>query len=733
MENCFGIESLTQEFDFSNDNVYAIYARNGLMKTSLAKTFEMIQRKKINEIADVIFEKSGIADVKIDDKDMLPSDVFVIRSLNPTYESDVSPLLVNADVKKKLKDVLKSRENFLKAVEKLSGVKIKRTSNGKTVYELEETIIKDFGYSENSILVNAENLSYESFSVHFPDVQYSAIFDSSILKKIESQEFQSNIQKFVQGTNRIYESFDFLEKGSLTLPKLKDIKKSLSKDSFFIKENSLHLTGATDITTDKELDSRIEEIETAIKNLPELKNIEDMLTDSKGMILKDIIEINPTIVTYLMKNKLNELKKILWISYINIHKLLFEDMLNKYRNLSSAIDKMPLNDTPWKKALDIFNERFSVPFIMRISNLKSAIIGESIPHVEFVFSKNGAEVRVNRNQLEELNTLSQGEKRALYLLNIIFDLEQLKRLEKDILIVIDDIADSFDYKNKYAIIEYLYELSKNNNFKLLLLSHNYDFYRTVSSRLSIHGSHRLFAETNNIGLTLIPEKYQNQPFKYWKDHPCKKFVLAMIPFIRNLVEYGNDKKVVQTGTDLDFLTMLLHEKLNTNNIKFCDLLPIFNEYLGIKFFESDINLKDTIIEELYQECDNVTANDSTLENKIILAMAIRHLTEKYMKNKISVHSGIFHWNKGKQSGKSDEFLSFVEFKSNQTRELMNGFIQITSRTQEDIKILSAVNIMTPENIHFNSFMYEPILDMDIIELLNLYHEVKSFIKKNTNS
>ena len=113
-------------------------------------------------------------------------------------------------------------------------------------------------------------------------------------------------------------------------------------------------------------------------------------------------------------------------------------------------------------------------------------------------------------------------------------------------------------------------------------------------------------------------------------------------------------------------------------------------------------------------------------------MAVRHLAEKYMKNKISVHPGILHWNRGKISGKSEEFLSFVESKSNQTRELMNGFIQITNRNQEDMKILSAVNIMTPENIHFNSFMYEPILDMDIIELLNLYHEAKSLIKETDN-
>lgn len=35
--NCFGIESLSHEFDFSKGNVFSIYARNGLMKTSFAK------------------------------------------------------------------------------------------------------------------------------------------------------------------------------------------------------------------------------------------------------------------------------------------------------------------------------------------------------------------------------------------------------------------------------------------------------------------------------------------------------------------------------------------------------------------------------------------------------------------------------------------------------------------------------------------------------------------------
>lgn len=39
--------------------------------------------------------------------------------------------------------------------------------------------------------------------------------------------------------------------------------------------------------------------------------------------------------------------------------------------------------------------------------------------------------------------LSNGEKRALYILNLIFEIEALTRLNKDVLVVFDDIADSF--------------------------------------------------------------------------------------------------------------------------------------------------------------------------------------------------------------------------------------------------------------------------------------------------
>jgi hypothetical protein len=39
LEHCYGIRKLKSAFDFSNGRAFAIYAPNGAMKTSLAKTF----------------------------------------------------------------------------------------------------------------------------------------------------------------------------------------------------------------------------------------------------------------------------------------------------------------------------------------------------------------------------------------------------------------------------------------------------------------------------------------------------------------------------------------------------------------------------------------------------------------------------------------------------------------------------------------------------------------------
>jgi hypothetical protein len=62
--------------------------------------------------------------------------------------------------------------------------------------------------------------------------------------------------------------------------------------------------------------------------------------------------------------------------------------------------------------------------------------------------------------------------------------------------------------------------------------------------------------------------------------------------------------------------------------------------------------------------------------------------------------------------------------SSQTSELFHKFKQ---KFEEDgpSKTLSRVLLMTPESIHLNSFMYEPILDMSDGHLRALLKQVRS--------
>jgi len=153
------------------------------------------------------------------------------------------------------------------------------------------------------------------------------------------------------------------------LPKLKDLKKSLVKDAFFVKQNKVILSGQDAITNSEALEQHISNIETKIQQTPAYKAIENLLNDSKGIVLKDIIETNPEIIGFLALDKLQTLKKCLWGSYIRHNSILFEELCDKYNDFSEAIDALEIDDTPWKKALDIFNQRI----VVQLSRQKSKL------------------------------------------------------------------------------------------------------------------------------------------------------------------------------------------------------------------------------------------------------------------------------------------------------------------------------------------------------------------------
>ena len=96
--HCYGIPALEHSFDFSNNNMpVAIYAPNGVMKTSFAKAFRGFSTGANPE--DLIFSER-VSSCEIWDHAGAPTvkeAIFVIDSINEKYKSDrISTLLASA-------------------------------------------------------------------------------------------------------------------------------------------------------------------------------------------------------------------------------------------------------------------------------------------------------------------------------------------------------------------------------------------------------------------------------------------------------------------------------------------------------------------------------------------------------------------------------------------------------------------------------------------------------------
>jgi hypothetical protein len=324
----------------------------------------------------------------------------------------------------------------------------------------------------------------------------------------------------------------------------------------------------------------------------------------------------------------------------------------------------------------------------------------------FVFEDGADSAQIGKSDLME--ALSTGEKKALYVLNIIFEIEARKKAAQETLLIVDDIADSFDYRNKYAIIQYLKDIAEEPQFKScfkqIILTHNFDFFRTINSRF-VKYTNCFMVSKSSVGIVLNKAAgIQNVFTNDWKLHfsTDNKKKVASIPFIRNLIEYTKG----ENDPDYIKLTSLLHWKTDSDSITNHDLDCIYN-----KLFSETINSADSnkpvfdIIHEQASDCLNA-ADGINLENKIVLSIAIRLIAEKFMANKIA----------------DPAFVSAID--SHQTTRLLGKFMEKFPTEVGSIKTIRQVVLMTPENIHLNSFMYEPILDMSDDHLRKLYQDVQ---------
>lgn len=717
LENCYGIQKLEATLTFRDDqntprrSTYSIYAPNGFMKTSLARTFADFQEER--ESQDLIFPaRATVRSISSDPANSIsPQSLLVIKPYVERYAGvGTSTLLVNSKLRQEYEEAVQNieatQDTLLKALKEISGwpgrtsplSEIKEVFQFKNQYDFFEDLA-------NSLDGN----------VHFSKLSYPEIFNDKTIAAFKAGTLHKQLQQYMSKYQELVDSSPVLS-NKFNHSGAADVSKSLQSNGFFDASHTLNIskggvklevTSAKDleelvqaekqrILGDKDLAAKFEAVDKQLQKNAELKRFREYLSGHP--------EILPELGDF------NGFRQKLWRSYFNASTQALMSFASAYAAAKDVIAETSrqadAEKTKWAAVVSQFNERFYVPFRLIVQNQQDVILKGESPKVVFEFQDGQGSCGVEEEKL--LQVLSQGEKRALYILNVLFEIQARRESNKPTLLIIDDIADSFDYKNKYAIIEYFNEISKVPFFKLVFLTHNFDFHRTICSRLQISRNRKLFAKKSQGTLSFVQEKYQNNPFTTWKKGLANNsaFLVASIPFVRNLAEYCHGT----SSPHYIALTSLLHIKPDSKILTIGHLESSIKATLLDQVKLSLKNPAGSALQLIYDEAEALAAkadDNVELESKVILSIGIRLRAEEFMIAKIN----------------DPAFVNYIT--RNQTFELFNRFLTVFPNENENIVALSQVNLMTPENIHLNSFMYEPILDMSALHLYDLYSKVKA--------
>ena len=117
-----------------------------------------------------------------------------------------------------------------------------------------------------------------------------------------------------------------------------------------------------------------------------------------------------------------------------------------------------------------------------------------------------------------------------------------------------------------------------------------------------------------------------------------------------------------------------------------------------------------MIDLIFESAEECLTNDEiflNLENKIVLSIAIRLKAEEIVISQIN----------------DPEFVNNIS--EYQTVLLINKYKELFPNKHSHIELFEQVNLMTPENLHINSFMYEPILDLGDDHLKEVYKKLQN--------
>lgn len=717
IENMFGIKKLKNPTFIDGNTI--IYAPNGVMKTSFADGINAIING--NRPSDKFANPEILSTFEIEDNGIVITDessgislnAFVFKPSN--YNADVfsnpniGSLVMSNTLKikyKKALDEYQSERNRINEIisRNIFGKKKLDQSDIDTVIEvLEKNTFED-------AIISIPDLS-DYNDLYYQSINYYDIFNDKTSTILDSTEFSEKCKSYNKYINSELDKAVF--NSGFDFNGLLDVQKKLNSSHYFDAGNKIILNGKEEMSK-AELQTYIQ---GTIDKVYGTENARIIFEDAKKALNKN--EKTKKLIKIInedkrcfkeLSNTLEFKRKIIFTKMsaysddINISISKMKDYLD---NMKKLIEEAKKSKEIWQSVLDKYNNRFfNNKFDVIIENTKDAVLGISQP----VFKKviRGTDQVITS---EIFNRFSSGEQRAIMILNLLFEIELRK--SQNYALVLDDISDSFDYKNKYAILEYLQDLASFDNVQLIILTHNFDFFRSVRLLLKSKLKSILMAYKNGEDVELVNAKRRDLEdysyFSLWKNNNNEKSVLAIIPFLRNIIQlqYNSDNEKFK------ILTGMLHyneelEKINISCIY--NILDSFN----VRHDFDDFNYLNKLREISLLIISNNSIKETNLLEKVILGMFIRIFSDKIMYLKYIECYG------DKQA---------LEEVSNQSRFLYEKIKN--ELPDETLQIIQTSMTIAPSFIHVNSFMFEPLIDVGAEKLKETAQKIDYLLKQTT--
>ena len=269
----------------------------------------------------------------------------------------------------------------------------------------------------------------------FKDVEYDKIFNEQVTSALATKNLKDAIETYIQRYNELLDHSVFFKKGKFDYYNAGQIADSLTKNGFFEAKHTVTLksSGKTvEINTQAELEKIIDnEKQTILKDKKLLANFDDIAKRlNRNAALREFcryIQINPSLVARM--SNIDKLREDILESYLKANEQLFNDLLGRYEaalKRKEQIEEIARQErTQWDRVISIFNSRFVVPFELEVKNRFDVMVqNDGAPDLGFIYKDGTESAKMEKNKL--LEVLSNGEKKALYILNVLFEVETRK-------------------------------------------------------------------------------------------------------------------------------------------------------------------------------------------------------------------------------------------------------------------------------------------------------------------